>query len=71
MLRNQLPKIVTALPGPLSKAVIDKREEVLPLGIGCSAPGVIKRGEGAMFEDLDGNIFMDWVGGIGDRKSVV
>ena len=65
MLRNQLPKIVTALPGPLSKAVIDKREEVLPLGIGCSAPGVIKRGEGAMFEDLDGNIFMDWVGGIG------
>jgi 4-aminobutyrate aminotransferase/(S)-3-amino-2-methylpropionate transaminase len=28
-------------------------------------PTVIKRGQGAMFEDLDGNIFMDWVGGIG------
>jgi len=65
MLRNALPKIATELPGPLSQKVIDKRKEVLPNGIGCSAPCVIKRGEGAMFEDLDGNIFMDWVGGIG------
>ena len=65
MLRNSLPKIVTALPGPLSQEVINKRQEVLPSGIGCAAPCVIKRGEGAMFEDLDGNIFMDWVGGIG------
>ncbi len=65
MLRNALPEIKTQLPGPLSKVVIDKRKETLPRGIGCSAPCVIKRGEGAMFEDLDGNIFMDWVGGIG------
>ncbi len=65
MLRTALPEIKTQLPGPLSKVLIDKREETLPRGIGCSAPCVIKRGEGAMFEDLDGNIFMDWVGGIG------
>ncbi len=65
MLGKKLPQINTALPGPLSKAVIEKREKVLPRGVGCSAPTVIKRGEGAMFEDLDGNIFMDWVGGIG------
>lgn len=65
MLRNALPEIKTQLPGPLSKAVIDKREKALPRGIGCDAPCVIQRGEGAMFEDLDGNIFMDWVGGIG------
>jgi 4-aminobutyrate aminotransferase/(S)-3-amino-2-methylpropionate transaminase len=65
MLKNQLPKLITELPGPLSKKVIEKREEVLPRGIGCEAPTVIKRGEGAIFEDLDGNIFMDWIGGIG------
>jgi len=65
MLRNALPKIVTELPGPNSKAVIDRRKKAIPNGVGCSAPCVIARGEGAMFEDLDGNIFMDWVGGIG------
>lgn len=28
-------------------------------------PLVVKRGEGAMIEDVDGNIFLDWVGGVG------
>jgi len=65
MLKKSLPKIITTLPGPKSKEVIDKRKTAIPGGVGCSAPCVIKRGEGAMFEDLDGNIFMDWVGGIG------
>lgn len=26
---------------------------------------VIERGEGAMIEDVDGNRFLDWVGGVG------
>jgi 4-aminobutyrate aminotransferase/(S)-3-amino-2-methylpropionate transaminase len=65
MLRNALPKIITALPGPKSKEVIERRKKAIPNGVGCSAPCVIARGEGAMFEDLDGNTFMDWVGGIG------
>ncbi len=65
MLKNALPKLITELPGPLSKKVIEKRQAILPRGIGCEAPCVINRGEGAMFEDLDGNIFMDWIGGIG------
>lgn len=65
MLRNALPEIKTQLPGPKSKEVIAKRKDVLPRTIGCSAPYVIKRGEGAMVEDIDGNIIMDWVGGIG------
>lgn len=65
MLRDALPKIVTALPGPKSAEVIARRKKAIPNGVGCSAPCVIARGEGAMFEDLDGNTFMDWVGGIG------
>ncbi|MGI6722513.1 MAG: aspartate aminotransferase family protein [Anaerovoracaceae bacterium] len=37
----------------------------MPNAIGSAYPCVIKRGEGAMFEDVDGNIFLDWVGGVG------
>lgn len=65
MLRNSLPKIVTDLPGPKSKAVMEKRTQAVPSSIGCTTPYVIDRAEGAMVQDLDGNIFMDWVAGIG------
>ncbi len=65
MLREALPKIITDLPGPKSREIIALRRDNIPSGVGCSAPCVIERGEGAMFLDRDGNIFMDWVGGIG------
>ena len=65
-LREALPKIVTeTLPGPKAQAVIDRRKEATPAAIRCSYPVVIKRGEGAMVEDVDGNYFLDWVGGVG------
>lgn len=65
MLRNALPKIVTPLPGPKAKEIIDRRAKAMPNAIKCIYPCVIKRGEGAMFEDVDGNIFLDWIGGVG------
>jgi 4-aminobutyrate aminotransferase/(S)-3-amino-2-methylpropionate transaminase len=65
MLRNALPKVVTPLPGPKAKAIIDRRAKAMPNAIRCIYPCVIKRGEGAMFEDVDGNILMDWIGGVG------
>lgn len=66
MLKTSLPKIITStLPGPKAQAIIDRRSEAVPSAIRCGYPCVIKRGEGAMFEDVDGNIFLDWVGGVG------
>ncbi len=65
MLINSLPKIITELPGPKCKSVIEKRNKAVPSAIACSAPYVIDKSEGAMVQDLDGNIFMDWVAGIG------
>ncbi|MGI6737575.1 MAG: aspartate aminotransferase family protein [Anaerovoracaceae bacterium] len=65
MLREALPKINTPLPGPKAKELIAKRAEVMPNAIACGYPLVIKRGEGAMFEDVDGNYILDWVGGVG------
>jgi 4-aminobutyrate aminotransferase/(S)-3-amino-2-methylpropionate transaminase len=66
MLKNELPKIITeTVPGPKSAAVIERRRANIPDAIGCSYPAVIKKGAGAVFEDLDGNIFLDWIGGVG------
>lgn len=65
MLRDSLIKISTPLPGPKASELIAKRAKVMPNGIGCGYPCVIERGEGCMIEDVDGNIWMDWVGGVG------
>lgn len=65
-LKTALPKIKTkTLPGPKAQAIIDRRANAIPNAIRCSYPLVVKRGEGAMIEDVDGNIFLDWVGGVG------
>ena len=66
MLRTDLPKIITeTLPGPKAQAIIDRREAAVPSAIRCGYPVVIERGEGAMIEDVDGNKFLDWIGGVG------
>ena len=66
MLRTDLPEIITdTLPGPKAEAIIERRKAVVPSAIRCSYPVVIKRGEGAMIEDVDGNKFLDWIGGVG------
>ena len=66
MLRTDLPEIITeSLPGPKVKKVIDRRKEAVPAAVGCSYPVVIEKGEGAMIQDVDGNKFLDWIGGVG------
>ena len=66
MLREALPEIVTGtVPGPKAKALLERRKEAVIGAIQCGYPCVISRGEGAMFEDVDGNRFLDWIGGVG------
>ena len=66
-LRSALPKIISkTLPGPKSEAIISRREKAVPSAIKCIYPVVIDKAEGAMIQDPDGNIFLDWVGGVGD-----
>lgn len=66
MLRNALPEIVTAqVPGPKAAEIIARRENAVPSAIKCAYPVVISRGEGAMLEDVDGNRFVDFIGGVG------
>lgn len=65
MLKDALPKVTMPLPGPKAKAVLARRANAIPGAIKSVYPCVISRGEGAMVEDVDGNIFLDWVGGVG------
>ena len=66
MLKDELPKIITeTLPGPKAQKIIERREHAVPSAIRCAYPVVIERGEGAMIEDVDGNRFLDWIGGVG------
>lgn len=66
MLKEELPKIITgSVPGPKAKEIIERRAKATPSAIRCPYPCVIARGEGAMIEDVDGNYFLDWVGGVG------
>ena len=66
MLKDALPKIITPiLPGPKAAKIIERRKNIVPNAVRCIYPCVMKRGEGAMIEDIDGNIFLDWIGGVG------
>lgn len=65
-LRTALPEVVTAtVPGPKAQEVIARRKEAIPNAIGCAYPVVIEKGDGAMIQDVDGNKFLDWIGGVG------
>jgi 4-aminobutyrate aminotransferase len=59
-----LPSLGTALPGPRAKEIIERDQAVLSPSYTRCYPLVIKRGEGAIVEDVDGNRFLDFNAGI-------
>jgi len=62
--KKMLPKLVTSLPGPKAKAIIDRDDQVISPSYTRSYPLVAQRGEGAIVEDPDGNRFLDFAAGI-------
>lgn len=59
-----VPNLVTELPGPQAKALIADDELFLSPSYTRDYPLVVKRGEGAVIEDVDGNVFLDFTAGI-------
>ena len=62
--RQDLPQLLTALPGPKARAIVARDAAVLSPSSTRSYPLVIAKGEGAMVEDVDGNRFLDLNAGI-------
>ena len=60
----QAPHFRTSLPGPNARAIIDRDGAVVSPSYTRCYPFVIARGEGAMVEDVDGNVFLDCAAGI-------
>jgi 4-aminobutyrate aminotransferase len=59
-----VPLIRTKLPGPRAQAVIEKDRQYTAPAYGRVYPLVVKRGRGVVIEDVDGNLFLDFMAGI-------
>src|SRR5213595_2293839 len=55
----------TEIPGPKSKAILERKERVVAGPLAIYAPVVIAEGRGATITDVDGNTFLDFTGGVG------
>jgi 4-aminobutyrate aminotransferase len=58
------PDIKTPLPGPKARAIIERDAKFVSPSYTRDYPFVIARGEGAIVEDVDGNLFLDCAAGI-------
>ncbi len=58
-------QIKTAIPGPKSKALAKRRDRAVPRGLSQSTPVYVAKAEDAWLEDVDGNRYVDFAGGIG------
>ena len=55
----------TAVPGPRSRAILERKADVIADPLAISLPLVIAEGRGATITDVDGNTFIDFTGGVG------
>ncbi len=58
-------EIRTEIPGPRSRAWIERKERVVADAKALWVPVFVERAEGALVTDVDGNTFIDFAGGIG------
>ena len=55
----------TAVPGPKSKAILERKERVVADPLSVFLPVVVDEARGATLTDVDGNTFIDFTGGVG------
>src|SRR5580693_7712610 len=61
---SKLPHLVTELPGPKAKKLVERDHHVVSPSYTRDYPLVAKIGRGATVEDVDGNTFLDFAAGI-------
>jgi 4-aminobutyrate aminotransferase len=63
-IETKLPHLLTSLPGPKAERIVDLDHEVISPSYTRDYPLVAKAGRGALVEDVDGNVFLDFAAGI-------
>lgn len=64
MTKDKIPQIMTELPGPEAKKVLEKDQRFVSQSYTRVYPLVVKRAIGAIVEDVDSNQFLDFTSGI-------
>ena len=57
--------LCTAVPGPRSQEILERKQRVIADAKGIVHPIVAHEGRGATLTDVDGNVFIDFTGGVG------
>jgi 4-aminobutyrate aminotransferase len=60
----RIPDIKVTPPGPRARAIVERDAAVVSPSYPRCAPFVMARGEGAVVEDVDGNVYLDFAAGI-------
>jgi 4-aminobutyrate aminotransferase/(S)-3-amino-2-methylpropionate transaminase len=58
-------RLTTKIPGPNSQALSERRAQAVPRGLSHGTPIYVAKAEDAWLEDVDGNRYIDFAGGIG------
>src|SRR5205085_1534476 len=61
---NTVPDIRTKLPGPKAQALLERDQRYVSPSYTRVYPLVVERGSGAVIQDVDGNLFLDFTAGI-------
>ena len=57
-------RLLTEIPGPRSRELLERRATAVPRGVFNVAPVFVSTGSGAIVEDVDGNRFIDFAAGL-------
>jgi 4-aminobutyrate aminotransferase / (S)-3-amino-2-methylpropionate transaminase / 5-aminovalerate transaminase len=58
-------RLTTKIPGPNSRVLSERRAQAVPRGLSHGTPIYVAKAEDAWLEDVDGNRYIDFAGGIG------
>ena len=64
-MQETMPKIVTQIPGPKSRELLQRKNAVVARGISCGTGIFTQEAKGALLKDVDGNVYVDFAAGIG------